>query len=101
MDIVLKEVRTRKDLKRFIFLPAKIHAGRDRGRRERGTGVTGGLEPYVDSATCAIIGGARVLVGAGWKELPETLCARSIRQKDSISLQSYTRIGAESRWLTI
>jgi len=29
MDIVLKEVRIRKDLKRFIFLPAKIHAGRE------------------------------------------------------------------------
>lgn len=28
MDIVLEEVRTRKDLKRFIFLPAKIHKGR-------------------------------------------------------------------------
>ncbi|MFC1545443.1 GNAT family N-acetyltransferase [Gemmatimonadota bacterium] len=28
MEIVLEEVKTRKDLKRFIFLPAKIHKGR-------------------------------------------------------------------------
>lgn len=29
MEIVLEEVQTRKDLKRFIFLPAKIHKGRE------------------------------------------------------------------------
>ncbi len=29
MEIVLKEVQTRKDLREFIFLPAKIHRGRE------------------------------------------------------------------------
>ena len=36
------------------------------GPQRKGNRVTGGLEPYAGSATCAIIGGARILVGAGW-----------------------------------